>query len=79
MDDPVHRPVPDPPAGWFRVLSTARLSGPSITTYRSRPKVPELNSTIYEMASNIADRRELLEAVEFLTTVSYPASIRIPN
>src|SRR5262245_337816 len=32
MDGLVHRPVPDLPAGWLRLLPIAGLSGPSITT-----------------------------------------------
>jgi hypothetical protein len=57
MDDLVHRPVPAPPAGWFRLLSTALRSDPSITTYTSKQKVPEQNLTIYEMASRVAEVR----------------------
>ena len=49
---PVRRPVPGLAAGWLRLLSIARLSGPSITNYTSIRYVQVLNCTIYEMASN---------------------------
>jgi hypothetical protein len=53
MDGLVHRPVPGLPAGWFRLLSTARLLGPSITNYTSMTKVQVQNSNVYEMASSV--------------------------
>ena len=52
MDGLVHRPVPGLPAGWFRLLSIARLLGPSITNYTSTIKVQVQKSNIYEMASS---------------------------
>jgi len=55
MDGLVHRPVPDLPAGWFRLSSTARRSGPSITTYTSMAKVQGQNSTVCEMSSSESD------------------------